>query len=78
MMCVEPSAALSEVVAVQTVQKPSAAHVIVGPEGGWTVTEIAAADESGAILMTLGARTLRADAVPIVALTALLTTWREL
>lgn len=78
MMCIEPSVALTEVVAVQTVQKPPAAHVIVGPEGGWTVTEIAAADESGAILMTLGARTLRADAVPIVALTALLTTWREL
>ena len=78
MMCVEPSATLTEVAAIQTVEKPSAAEVIVGPEGGWTVTEVAAAHESGAILMTLGARTLRADAVPIVALTALLTTWREL
>ena len=78
MMCVEPSATLTEVAAMQTVEKPSAAEVIVGPEGGWTVTEVAAAHESGAILMTLGARTLRADAVPIVALTALLTTWREL
>jgi 16S rRNA (uracil1498-N3)-methyltransferase len=78
MMCVEPSAALTEVAAVQTLQKPPAAEVIVGPEGGWTVTEIAAAHQSGAILMTLGARTLRADAVPMVALTALLTTWREL
>ncbi|HET9705078.1 MAG TPA: 16S rRNA (uracil(1498)-N(3))-methyltransferase [Vicinamibacterales bacterium] len=78
MMCVEPSAALTEIAAVQTVPKPSAAQVIVGPEGGWTVTEIATAHESGAILMTLGARTIRADAVPIVALTALLTTWREL
>jgi hypothetical protein len=28
--------------------------------------------------MSLGARTLRADAVPIIALTALLTTWGEL
>jgi 16S rRNA U1498 N3-methylase RsmE len=28
--------------------------------------------------MSLGGRTLRADAVPIVALTALLTTWGEL
>ena len=78
MMCVEPSATLTEIAAVQTVPKPLAAEVIVGPEGGWTVTEVAAAHQSGAILMTLGARTLRADAVPIVALTALLTTWREL
>jgi len=78
LMCVEPAAALPDVTAVQAVAKPSAAHVIVGPEGGWSVTEVAAAHESGAILMTLGSRTLRADAVPIVALTALLTTWREL
>lgn len=78
LMCVEPTAALGEVASVRSVQKPAAAHVIVGPEGGWSVTEVAAAHESGAILMSLGARTLRADAVPLVALTALLTTWSEL
>jgi len=77
-MCLEPSAALGEVTPVQEVPKPRAADVIIGPEGGWTVTEVAAAHDSGAILMSLGARTLRADAVPIVALTALLTTWSEL
>ena len=54
------------------------AMLIIGPEGGWAVSEVAAAHDSGAILMSLGARTLRADAVPIVALTALLTTWGEL
>jgi 16S rRNA (uracil1498-N3)-methyltransferase len=53
-------------------------HAIVGPEGGWSVTEVAAGHDSGAILMSLGSRTLRADAVPIVALTALLTTWGEM
>ena len=77
-LCVEPAAALGEVCAVASVAKPPAVHVIVGPEGGWTVTEVAAGYESGAILMSLGPRTLRADAVPIVALTALLTTWGEL
>lgn len=77
-MCVEPSAALGHVASVQDVAKPRAAHVIIGPEGGWTVPEVAAAHECGAILMSLGGRTLRADAVPIVALTALLTTWSEL
>jgi 16S rRNA (uracil1498-N3)-methyltransferase len=78
LMCVEPSAALGEIFPVQTVPRKFAADVIVGPEGGWTVPEVAAAHDCGAILMSLGGRTLRADAVPIIALTALLTTWGEL
>jgi 16S rRNA (uracil1498-N3)-methyltransferase len=78
LMCIEPSAALGEVLAVQSVPRKFAADLIVGPEGGWTVPEVAAAHDSGAILMSLGGRTLRADAVPIIALTALLTTWGEL
>jgi 16S rRNA (uracil1498-N3)-methyltransferase len=77
-MCVEPSAALGDVVSVQRVRTAPAVHLIVGPEGGWAVTEVAAAHDSGVILMSLGERTLRADAVPLVALTALLTTWGEL
>jgi len=78
LLCVEPSAAPDDVRSAREIARPSAAHLIVGPEGGWSVTEMAAAHESGAILMRLGPRTLRADAVPIVALTALLTTWGEL
>lgn len=77
-MCVEPSAAIADAVPAQRVAKAPAVHLIVGPEGGWSVTEVAAGHDSGAILMTLGSRTLRADAVPIVGLTALLTTWGEL
>jgi 16S rRNA (uracil1498-N3)-methyltransferase len=77
-MCVEPSAALGDVLGVQSIPRPAAVDVIVGPEGGWTVPEVAAAHDSGAILMSLGGRTLRADAVPIVALTALLTIWGDL
>jgi len=77
-MCVEPTAALGEVVPVGAVARPQAADLIIGPEGGWAVAEVVAAHDSGAILMSLGGRTLRADAVPIVALTALLTTWSEL
>jgi 16S rRNA (uracil1498-N3)-methyltransferase len=77
-MCVEPSAALGDVLGAHAVPKTAAADLIVGPEGGWAVSEVAAAHDSGAILMSLGGRTLRADAVPIVALTALLTTWGEL
>jgi 16S rRNA (uracil1498-N3)-methyltransferase len=77
-MCIEPSAALGAVIPVQVVAKPKAAEVIIGPEGGWTVSEVAAGHDSGAILVSLGARTLRADAVPIVALSALLTVWGEM
>jgi len=77
-MCVEPSAALGEVFGVQSIARAAVADLIVGPEGGWAVAEIVAAHDSGAILMSLGHRTLRADAVPLIALTALLTTWGEL
>ena len=77
-MCVEPSAEASGVLPVQLVPRSSAIELMIGPEGGWSPSEISAATGSGAILMSLGGRTLRADAVPIVALTALLTTWGEL
>ena len=77
-VAVEPSAALGEVLPADRVPRSSAVDLIIGPEGGWSVAEIASAHDSGAILMSLGARTLRADAVPIIALTALLTTWGEL
>lgn len=84
-ICVEPLANLvgppfmgGRVLSVQEVAKPAAAHVIVGPEGGWTADELAAAVAAGAVPLSLGGRTLRADAAPMVALTALLTTWSEL
>lgn len=77
LICVEP-AVVGRAVPVQEVPKPTSAHVIVGPEGGWTVDELAAALQHGATPISLGGRTLRADAAPLVALTALLTTWSEL
>ena len=78
LMCVEPAAALGEVFGVHAIVRPAVADLIIGPEGGWAVAEIVAAHDSGAILMSLGNRTLRADAVPLIALTALLTAWGEL
>ena len=51
--------------------------LLTGPEGGWTPEEVAAAVDSQARLLTLGPRTLRADAVPIVALTALRVHWED-
>lgn len=77
LLCMEPSAA-GDTRTVQAIPKPASAHVIVGPEGGWAANEVAAAIRAGAVPVSLGTRTLRADAAPVVALTALLTTWSEL
>jgi 16S rRNA (uracil1498-N3)-methyltransferase len=56
---------------------PGAATIAVGPEGGWSPREVAAAAEAGCTLVTLGALTLRADAGALVALGALNAIWSE-
>jgi 16S rRNA (uracil1498-N3)-methyltransferase len=70
-MLVEPAAA-ANTMTLRDLERPVGAELtlVVGPEGGWTDEEVQHARQSGAMLMTLGAQTLRADAVPIVALTA--------
>lgn len=78
LMLVEPSAG-ADVLSVSEldVQPPKEATVIVGPEGGWTTQEIERV--SGTCrFVRLGSRTLRADRAPLVALSALLTIWRDL
>jgi 16S rRNA (uracil1498-N3)-methyltransferase len=45
--------------------------LLVGPEGGWAPAEIDAAVSAGCQPLTLGRRTLRADAAAVVGLTAL-------
>ena len=77
-ICVEPGAAASDSRHLSDIPRPQAADVIVGPEGGWTDDEVAAARAAGAIAVTLGSRVLRADTVPLIALTALFSTWGEL
>ena len=57
---------------------PSAATLMVGPEGGWHRGEVVDATRLGWTILTLGPRTLRADAAPIVALTAVMAVWGEL
>ena len=56
----------------------TAASVLVGPEGGWSAEEIDAARQHGAHILRLGARTLRADAAPLVALAVLMYEWDQL
>ena len=72
-MLVEPTAS-AEVEPISVLLKeraPSDLMLFVGPEGGWTEPEWSAAAAAGIRLMTLGARTLRADAVPVAAISVL-------
>ncbi len=51
---------------------------MIGPEGGWTEAECEAARDRGVRLVTLGHRTLRADAVAVAALSVLQFLWGDL
>jgi 16S rRNA (uracil1498-N3)-methyltransferase len=77
LMLVEPSAQ-AFTLPLRRVMPAPRATLIVGPEGGWTDAEIRAAQNARAALITLGKLTLRADAAPIVALTALRAVWEDL
>jgi 16S rRNA (uracil1498-N3)-methyltransferase len=61
-----------------TESAPESAVLIVGPEGGWTDEEVSLANRVGCVPLTLGARTLRADAAAVVAITALQCVWGDL
>jgi 16S rRNA (uracil1498-N3)-methyltransferase len=80
LMLVEPGAATrSEPLSIlRERQIPSDAAIVVGPEGGWTDAEQTAASERGIRAVTLGHRTLRADAVPIAAISVLQFLWGDL
>lgn len=51
--------------------KPVAAALLIGPEGGLTPDDIAAAQAADFIPLTLGPRVLRTETAPVVALTLL-------
>ena len=75
-MCVEPKLAvdgLDQAGAARS--RPLDAIVLVGPEGGWSAKEVEHARTAGVSLIHLGPRTLRAETVPTVVLTALWTAW---
>lgn len=77
LFCAEPGAS-PDTVPVQQIApmpRPGAAALVVGPEGGWTAEECAAAAHSGAHLVSFGSRVLRADAVPLTALSVLQFLW---
>ena len=58
--------------------RPAAATVLIGPEGGWTPDEVQAARQAGFLPVTLGGRTLRADAAGVAAIAILQFVWGDL
>jgi 16S rRNA (uracil1498-N3)-methyltransferase len=75
-MLVEPGAGAAGT--LRDISPAREVTILVGPEGGWTDAEVEEAAAAGAVLTTLGGQTLRADAVPIVAITALRVLWKDL
>jgi 16S rRNA (uracil1498-N3)-methyltransferase len=76
LMFVEPGIdGVEPLTALRAEREPSSAALAVGPEGGWDPAELAAARAHGLRLVSLGGRTLRADAVPIAALSVLQFLW---
>ena len=77
LMFIEPGAGASAqtLAGLRGRQAPSEAAILVGPEGGWDEEEWTAAQARGVELVTLGHRTLRADAVPIAAISILQFLW---
>ena len=78
-MLVEPSAAddADRLSSLRAIAAPSDVLLMVGPEGGWSDAERVAARDRGARLITLGHRTLRADAVPVAAISVLQFLWGD-
>jgi 16S rRNA (uracil1498-N3)-methyltransferase len=74
---VEPNTSAGVTLAnLDATRVPERATLVVGPEGGWTAEEVQSAAAFGT-LVTLGQRTLRADSMALVALSAMFTRWGE-
>ncbi len=80
LMLVEPAASADAepLSAIQKEPAPEDAVLLVGPEGGWTEQEWTLARARGVRLVTLGHRTLRADAIPVAAISVLQFLWGDL
>ena len=79
-LLVEPAAAAahSSIRVLAGRAAPAAATIVVGPEGGWTDDEVDTAAAAGFLPLTLGVRTLRADAAPAAAIAVLQHVWGDL
>jgi 16S rRNA (uracil1498-N3)-methyltransferase len=79
LMLVEPNAhAEVEPISVLKRESPPAdVSIWIGPEGGWDEREWKSAHERGIRLISLGQRTLRADAVPVAIVSILSFLWEH-
>ena len=80
LMFVEPNIGGPQVRSVRQLiagSVPSSSSILIGPEGGWASREVELAIDGGYVPVTLGRLTLRADAVAIVALSALMAMWED-
>ena len=80
LMLVEPGAdaEVEPISALRDLPVPQDAAILIGPEGGWVAAEWTAARARGARLVSLGRRTLRADAAPVAAISVLQFVWGDL
>ena len=78
-LLVEPSATVTgHPPSTLGAERPETATIVIGPEGGWSTAEVQSAVAAGYVPITLGRRTLRADAAPIVAMGVLQYLWSDL
>lgn len=75
LMLVEPRIEIESLTVLRDQRAPPDAAVVVGPEGGWSEVEVEMARGRGVRFVSLGPRTLRADAVPVAALSVLQFLW---
>ena len=62
----------------ETAPPPGLLHLLVGPEGGLTEAELAAAESAGFVRTALGPRTLRTETAALTALAWAQTLWGDL
>jgi len=63
---------------LRSLPAPRSVTLLAGPEGGWTAAETGAAGAAGFLPLTLGRRTLRADAAAQAAIPVLQFLWGDL
>ncbi|MCK2089526.1 16S rRNA (uracil(1498)-N(3))-methyltransferase [Thauera aromatica] len=56
---------------------PAGVHLLVGPEGGWSEAELAAADAAGCQRVSLGPRVLRTETAGLAALAVVQARWGD-
>jgi 16S rRNA (uracil1498-N3)-methyltransferase len=76
LLLVEPSLA-GEATSLRAIARPAAVTLAIGPEGGWTVDEVALAMTHGWTAVRLGGRTVRAASMALVALAACQAVWDD-